>query len=353
MKHHHGLGNELCECSAIERPRYFPRQMITADDMILEQTYFRDKLRRHNRLLHGWGTICGAIVCPVCNSKEEMKPWLVNVSPGYILGPYGDEIVIDRDCTIDICTTGVMGMCQEPSPPPLDPWCSDVKEIVINRCQGPVYIAVKYKEIMARPVRLQPMGCGCDDMQCEYSRWCDGYEIGVLTELPESHRPDLSDNSSDQPKQMEIPKCPPCPSEPWVVLAEVDFDPNNGDITKIDNYKYRRILRTHTQDWLSLPSPEIKKVTPDTLRQGDSEVILTVEGNNLRTPKIISFGKGIKVTNLGKLNELNGEERSFQVKVSVDAQAQPENYYNMTIIDVDCNVMVESKVVKITASNNS
>ncbi len=30
----------------MERPRYFPRQLITPVEMTLEQTYFRDKLRR-------------------------------------------------------------------------------------------------------------------------------------------------------------------------------------------------------------------------------------------------------------------------------------------------------------------
>ena len=43
------------------RPRYFPRQMVTAADLTADQEYFRDRLRRHNRLLHGCGVICGLL----------------------------------------------------------------------------------------------------------------------------------------------------------------------------------------------------------------------------------------------------------------------------------------------------
>ena len=53
-----------CDTSIAELPRYYPRQLITPDDLTLEQNYFRDRLRRHNRLLHGWGVVCGALVCP-------------------------------------------------------------------------------------------------------------------------------------------------------------------------------------------------------------------------------------------------------------------------------------------------
>jgi len=38
---------------------YFPRQLLTADDMTADQQYFLNKLRRHNRYLHGWGVVCG------------------------------------------------------------------------------------------------------------------------------------------------------------------------------------------------------------------------------------------------------------------------------------------------------
>ena len=34
---------------AIERPRFFPRQLVTPDDLTLGQDYFRNKLRRLTR----------------------------------------------------------------------------------------------------------------------------------------------------------------------------------------------------------------------------------------------------------------------------------------------------------------
>src|SRR5947209_10205738 len=50
--------------STLERVHFFPRQLLTADDMDAEQHYFRQKLRRHTRFLHGWGVVCGCEVKP-------------------------------------------------------------------------------------------------------------------------------------------------------------------------------------------------------------------------------------------------------------------------------------------------
>src|SRR5215510_12010501 len=107
----------------LERPRYFPRQLITPVEMTLEQTYFRDKFRRHNRLLHGWGVVCGAQVCLVPKpDQSDAEPWKVAVHPGYILGPFGDEIVIDRERVIDLRTEGLISACGEPAGEASDPW---------------------------------------------------------------------------------------------------------------------------------------------------------------------------------------------------------------------------------------
>src|SRR5262245_21982711 len=138
----------LGDSGLAERPRYYPRQLITSDDLTLEQEYFRSKLRLHNRLLHGWGVVCGAEVrsVPKANSDNttDREPWMVMVCPGYILGPYGDEIFIDCKRTVDLRTRGVTGVTDELCPEAPDPWCSDVRE---ERNPSTLYIAVRYRQV--------------------------------------------------------------------------------------------------------------------------------------------------------------------------------------------------------------
>ncbi len=259
-----------CDTSIAERPRYFPRQLITPDDLTLEQEYFRNKLRRHNRLMHGWGVVCGAKVCPVsaadgaptdpagASAASSFQPWRVAVSPGYILGPYGDEIIIDCCRTVDLRTAGTTGVTGEPCVQAPDPWCTDV--YVQRDPNAPLYVAVKYRECRARPVRVQPIGCGCDDTQCEYSRLRDGYEIAILNQCPETHQnPPEMDNLA----KGVTPDCPACPTSPWVVLAKVTIDPD-GTIATIDNCACRRIVLSFGSFWRACQAAQlsVKGVTP-------------------------------------------------------------------------------------------
>lgn len=236
-----------CEPTFAERPRYYARQLITPDDMTLEQDYFRDKLRRHNRLLHGWGVVCGAQVCLVpqedTSNGIEFEPWLVRVKPGYILGPYGDEILLDCVRTVDLRKQAVTGITGEPCVDVPDPWCSEVFE---PREVGPLFVAVRYKEFRGRPVRVEPLGCGCDETRCEYSRWQDGYEIGVLTHCPPASHTDPPDFREQL--RGPIPDCPACPSEPWVWLAKIELG-TDGKIEKIDNCVCRRMVVSFGRFW--------------------------------------------------------------------------------------------------------
>jgi len=313
-----------CERSIAERPRYFARQLITPDDLNLEQEYFRSKQRWHNRMLHGWGVVCGAQVCMAPKSKPNgtsFEPWKVRVKPGYVLGPYGDEIIIDCVRTVDLRTRGVTGITGEPCVDAVDPWCTEVFQQSDNA--GKLYVAVKYKEVAARPVRVQPAGCGCDDSSCENSRLVDGYEIGVLTECPDSHQgpPDIEDLTRGP-----IPDCPVCPDEPWVVLAEVDLEAD-GTITKIDNCVCRRMVLSLAREWWQCSESDASHDSKDAIRvvavDSSAKLVsgtrptLTLKGENLDKVESIKFGEGVSLVNM------KASPAAIEAVINIDAQAKP------------------------------
>jgi hypothetical protein len=133
-------------CSTLERVHYFTRQLITADDMIVEQEYFRQKLRRHNRYLHGWGVACGCLVVP---DPTNEQPWLVKICPGYAVGPQGDEIAICHPTHFNLAGDWNKDddPCAQPYPCPPTGTATGRDEPRL------VYLAVRYAECNARPVR--------------------------------------------------------------------------------------------------------------------------------------------------------------------------------------------------------
>jgi hypothetical protein len=202
----------------LERVRFFPRQLITHEDLIQLQEYFRNKMHRHNRLLHGWGVVCGAKV-------HQTGSYQITIEPAYVLGPYGDEIVIENEVHLDIRSP------QPYHPAGIDPWCKNIgpdckEDRPICDEDHPLYVAVRFVECLARPVKVHKAVSGCDELACEYSRIRDSYEIKLLRGLPESYR------HMPQSKSLDLSKrsfknsfcnesCPLCPSDPWVVLATI------------------------------------------------------------------------------------------------------------------------------------
>jgi hypothetical protein len=111
---------QLLDCchptqGALERVRYFPRQLLTAEDLTEDQEYFKEKLRRHNWYLHGWGTVCGL---EVIAAPTGDIPWRVSITPGYALGPWGDEIYVGEPVQIDLARCGP-GAVTDPCEPDL------------------------------------------------------------------------------------------------------------------------------------------------------------------------------------------------------------------------------------------
>ena len=76
----------------MERTSFHSGQLLTAEDLNREQDYFRKKLKRHNRLLHGFGVVSGF--------KVTKAGGEVLVEPGFALDCEGNEMALGEARTI-------------------------------------------------------------------------------------------------------------------------------------------------------------------------------------------------------------------------------------------------------------
>jgi len=114
-------------------------------------------------------------------------------------------------------------------------------------------VAVRYVECVSRPVRVHPIGCACDEADCDYSRTRDDFEVKVLRSVPESHLAAKSRDKAwcDKVKSWKEPglPVPDCPTDfecddGWVVLACVKESSLREDkvTDKKISYAERRVV---------------------------------------------------------------------------------------------------------------
>ncbi|MGY0490280.1 hypothetical protein [Streptomyces sp. WG-D5] len=276
-----------------QRPRYFPRQLVTPAELNLANQYFMDRMRRHNRLLHGWGVVCGAVVRPAAAADGGgPEPWKVVIAPGCLLDPQGNEILIEEPRTVDLRTEGVTAMPDDPPGELDDPWCAHEPSAAPRA--GRYWVAVRYEEALARPVRVEPAGCGCSGADCEYSRWSDGYRVRFLSECPPSHRGDPPPLDELVTGHGPHVPCPVPEPGPWVVLATVDVAAD-GAVTSVDHHDCRRMAPSLAPHWwrVDAVAPTIRSVTtdpPGPHAPGAGNVTVTVHGTGLAAVTTATLG---------------------------------------------------------------
>ena len=94
----HGQGQGC----ALVRNRYFAGQLLSAQDLQLEQDYVRARLRRHNRELHGVGVVRGLQVSIRPDGAGEQ----VVVQPGVAIAPDGEDIEVCTAASTSLPKTG-------------------------------------------------------------------------------------------------------------------------------------------------------------------------------------------------------------------------------------------------------
>jgi hypothetical protein len=137
------------EFGGLERNRYFQGKLLTDSDFVTEQEYFKQKGRRHNRYLHGWGVVYGFAV--VIHGRKLI------VDPGMAIDCAGNELLLDSRVEFD-------------TP-------NDAKEF---------FVVIEYFDKAIRPVPVVLGAESPDSEGQEYSRIQEGCRIGFMNVDPVS-----------------------------------------------------------------------------------------------------------------------------------------------------------------------
>jgi len=171
---------------ALMRPRFFPGQLLTEDDLGQLVSYMTAKSRLHNRFLFGDGVVAGLQV-----RRHPSSTRLVRVDAGYALDTNGDDIVVPCRQEIDIITMvrdlvqARLGVdCDPVSPQPQYPY----KEGPTNKPLRQYGLYLRYHEKPAEPVAPYTTGDDpCAAQACQFSRVREGFVFELRCFEPLAH----------------------------------------------------------------------------------------------------------------------------------------------------------------------
>lgn len=173
----HGGYCVACDVRQMARNHYFTGKLLVERDFVDEQNYFIGKDRRHNKYLHGWGTVCGLKVKqhpnPTCRSQYVL------VEPGVAVDCCGREILVESEATLDFRAL-FLEEWRRLHGPAADP---DDAEHVLQIC-------LRYAECPTEEVPALFDDCNCDETGSQPNRILETFEFGLrLDPEPEPEEP--------------------------------------------------------------------------------------------------------------------------------------------------------------------
>lgn len=148
----HGHGGHTGEVET-ERNRYFTGKFMAARDFAADTGYLLDHHRLHNRLLHGWGIVCGLDVRR--HPRPECARTWVEVTAGFALDCHGRELILRCDTVFEL-----------------------------PEREEPYLLCAKFVEEQVEPVPTLYAEGTCDPHHREYNRFRDGVEPVVADVTP-------------------------------------------------------------------------------------------------------------------------------------------------------------------------
>ena len=270
------------ECKGLEclcRPRFFAGQLLTEEDLGRLDHYITAKNKLHNRYLFGPGVVSGLeVLCAPCPGGT------VRVTSGYAISPCGEDIIVCKDDTVDICK--LIEGCRPDVPIDCLPYgdndiCGDMIEDWI--------LAIRYAEVPSRGMTAlvgAGTGCGCGNGKascgcsgsagscgcggssggsCGCGGSCGG-SCGCSGGTVDAHPATMATSSTPRARRGAPPTCEPsltCESYRYTVFrAPEPDDPKQDDrpgfggfFAKLEGDMMARIACCFKQLEASLPKP--------------------------------------------------------------------------------------------------
>jgi hypothetical protein len=217
-----------CGFFATERNRYFTGKFMAPRDFEADQLYFVSHERLHNRLLHGWGIVCGLRV--VEHPNEDCRDRWVVVKSGVAIDCCGRVLVLRKDKAFEL-----------PLPRPSDDTGEQTAQTSEQEpATGPFLVCLRYREEQIEYVPALYAEAGCDPKRHEANRIreCAVVEVCSLDDVePGCWRsrggsmdtPCRDDCDEDVPGPGGVCLEPSCPCGHAVPLALIRFDPDAPD----------------------------------------------------------------------------------------------------------------------------
>jgi hypothetical protein len=200
----------MSDIKNFERNKYFYGKLMTVRDFETEQSYFIEKQRLINRLIHGAGVVCGLKV-----EEAEEDTTKIKINPGVAIDCCGRDIIVPEEKVVDL------------------------KDSLEGADM--LYVLLKYDFCEKESVPVINNVSACEETCC-YNRILETYKIEISDTKPDDCT--LADKKlcevwldAKHPEEFVdywIEKgCQECPQEPAVLLAAITL--LNSTIKEIDN----------------------------------------------------------------------------------------------------------------------
>lgn len=228
----------VCEIPYFERNNYYYGKLMTVRDFFSEQCYFNEKRWLINRMILGWGVVCGLDV--------KRKP----IDPSDLSKGYDDKkVVVTPGLAIDCCGREIL-VCEEREVP-LKPEESErhKEEPKTEGAEEKFFICLEYYECKTEPISLPPISCDQKE-KGEFNRIRDSFKIRVVPYKEEEPRTPFCPQTEEE-KKKPLHKyicdklregCPECSDTHCIILATVRVDQDGNLLGEPDTCSHRKLV---------------------------------------------------------------------------------------------------------------